>query len=327
MKLLVTGGAGYIGSIVTRALLAAGHQVEVLDDLSTGHRDNVPAQVPFHELSIHDVARVLTPAAEFDGVLHFGAKIAAGESVIKPELYWDTNIRGSLALLEAVRAAGVPKLVFSSTAAVYGDGPGEGLITEQTPPAPTNPYGSSKLAVDLMITAACGASELGAVSLRYFNAAGASLSDAGHLGERHDPETHLIPIALQAAAGDRGEFFLFGDDYDTPDGTCIRDYIHVEDLASAHLLALEHTEPGRHQIFNLGNGSGYSNKQVVDVVREVTGTKLPVTLAPRRDGDAVVVVASSDKARRELGWVPAKPALHDIVADAWAFYQYDKARS
>ena len=327
MKLLVTGGAGYIGSIVTRQLLAAGHQVEILDDLSTGHRDNVPAGVPFHEMSVHDVARVLTPEAGFEGVLHFGAKIAAGESVVKPELYWDTNIRGSLALLEAIRAACVPRLVFSSTAAVYGDGPGEGLITEQTPAAPTNPYGSSKLAVDLMITAACGASDLGAVSLRYFNAAGASLSDAGHLGERHDPETHLIPIALQAAAGDRDEFLLFGDDYDTPDGTCIRDYIHVEDLASAHLLALQHAQPGQHQIFNLGNGNGYSNKQVVDVVREVTGAKLPVTVAPRRDGDAVVVVASSDKARRELGWQPAKADLHDIISDAWTFYQYDKGRS
>jgi len=327
VKLLVTGGAGYIGSIVTRQLLAAGHQVEILDDLSTGHRDNVPAGVPFHEMSVHDVARVLTPEAGFEGVLHFGAKIAAGESVVKPELYWDTNIRGSLALLEAIRAACVPRLVFSSTAAVYGDGPGEGLITEQTPAAPTNPYGSSKLAVDLMITAACGASDLGAVSLRYFNAAGASLSDAGHLGERHDPETHLIPIALQAAAGDRDEFLLFGDDYDTPDGTCIRDYIHVEDLASAHLLALQHAQPGRHQIFNLGNGNGYSNKQVVDVVREVTGAKLPVTVAPRRDGDAVVVVASSDKARRELGWQPAKADLHDIISDAWTFYQYDKGRS
>ncbi|GAA4207093.1 UDP-glucose 4-epimerase GalE [Actinocatenispora rupis] len=332
MKLLVTGGAGYIGSIVTRQLLAAGHQVEILDDLSTGHRDNVPAEVPFHELSIHDVAQVLTPGAGFDGVLHFGAKIAAGESVVKPELYWDVNIRGSLALLEAIRAAGVRRLVFSSTAAVYGDGPGtDELITETTPPAPTNPYGSSKLAVDMMITAATGASDLGAVSLRYFNAAGASVpaegSSAAFLGERHDPETHLIPIALQAAAGDRAEFLLYGDDYDTPDGTCIRDYIHVEDLATAHLLALDSAEAGTHKIYNLGNGNGYSNKQVVEVVREVTGAKLPVTLAPRRDGDAVVVVASAEKARRELGWAPAKPDLAAIIADAWAFYQYDKGRS
>ena len=321
MKLLVTGGAGYIGGIVVRRLLAAGHQVEILDDLSTGHADSLPAGVPFHEMSILDAARVITPEAGFDGVLHFAAKIAAGESVIKPELYWDTNIRGSLALLEAIRAAGVRRLVFSSTAAVYGDGPGtDAPITEDIPTAPTNPYGSTKLSVDMMITAACGASDLGAVSLRYFNAAGAS----GELGERHDPETHLIPIALAAAAGDRDEFLLYGDDYPTPDGTCVRDYIHVEDLATAHLLALDAAEAGAHRIYNLGNGNGYSNKQVIEVVREVTGAKLPVTLAPRREGDAVVVVASSEKARRELGWVPAKPDLHAIVSDAWAFYQLRK---
>jgi len=321
VKLLVTGGAGYIGGIVVRRLLAAGHQVEILDDLSTGHADSLPAGVPFHEMSILDAARVITPEAGFDGVLHFAAKIAAGESVIKPELYWDTNIRGSLALLEAIRAAGVRRLVFSSTAAVYGDGPGtDAPITEDIPTAPTNPYGSTKLSVDMMITAACGASDLGAVSLRYFNAAGAS----GELGERHDPETHLIPIALAAAAGDRDEFLLYGDDYPTPDGTCVRDYIHVEDLATAHLLALDAAEAGAHRIYNLGNGNGYSNKQVIEVVREVTGAKLPVTLAPRREGDAVVVVASSEKARRELGWVPAKPDLHAIVSDAWAFYQLRK---
>jgi UDP-glucose 4-epimerase len=330
VKLLVTGGAGYIGSIVTRQLLAAGHRVEVLDDLSKGFRDNVPDGVVFHQLSIHDVARVLTPDAGFDGVLHFAAKISVEESVSKPDLYWDTNVRGTLDLLDAVRAAGTPRLIFSSTGTVHGNVSGDdptAKITEDAPVGPTNPYSSSKLMIDLMLTGECGASPLGAVSLRYFNAAGASLSDAGHLGERHDPETHLIPIALQAAAGDRDEFFLFGDDYDTPDGTCIRDYIHVEDLATAHLLALEHTEPGQHKIFNLGNGNGYSNKQVIDVVREVTGAKLPVTLAPRRDGDAVVVVASSEKARRELGWVPARADLHAIIADAWTFYQYDKGRS
>ncbi len=331
MKLLVTGGAGYIGSIVSRQLIAAGHQIEILDDLSTGYAENVPAGTPLHRLSVHDVGQVLTREAGFDGVLHFAAKIAAGESVVKPELYWDTNIRGSLALLDAIRAAGVPRLVFSSTAAVYGDGPGDSSITERTETVPTNPYGASKLAVDMMITAACGASDtLGAVSLRYFNAAGASGPagpDTRWLGERHEPETHLIPMALQAAAGDRAEFFLFGDDYDTPDGTCVRDYIHVEDLAAAHLLALDAADGGRHQIFNLGNGRGYSNKQVIDVVREVTGAKLPVTMAPRRDGDTVVVVASADKAHRELGWTPAKPQLRDIIGDAWSFYQAQKGRS
>ena len=314
MKLLVTGGAGYIGGVVTSQLVAAGHQVTVVDDLSTGNADVIPAGVDFHELSIHDVATVLTPEAGFDGVLHFAAKIAAGESVIKPELYWDTNVRGSLALLDAVRAAQVPRLVFSSTAAVYGT-PDVDSIDESTPTRPTNPYGSSKLAVDLMITGEAGAHGLGAVSLRYFNAAGAS----GELGERHDPETHLIPIALDVAAGRREKLMLFGDDYDTPDGTCIRDYIHVEDLALAHQLALEVARPGEHQIFNLGNGTGFSNRQVIDVVREVTGQPVPVEHAPRRDGDAVVVVASSAKAREELGWVPRKPELAAIIADAWAF--------
>ncbi|MGA8117245.1 MAG: UDP-glucose 4-epimerase GalE [Actinocatenispora sp.] len=320
MKLLVTGGAGYIGSIVTRQLLASGHQVEILDDLSTGYADNIPDGVRFHNIPVHDVAQVLTPDAGFDGVLHFAAKIAVGESVEKPGLYWYNNVSGTLALLDAVRAAGTRRLIFSSTGSVYGNVPTSDPIDEDTATAPTNPYSASKLMIDMMLTGEAGASELGAVSLRYFNAAGAS----GNLGERHEPETHLIPIALQAAAGDRAEFFMYGDDYDTPDGTCVRDYIHVEDLAAAHLLALEAATPGQHKIYNLGNGNGYSNKQVVDVVREVTGAKLPVTLAPRRDGDAVVVVASSERARRELGWVPAKPGLHEIISDAWAFYQSRK---
>jgi UDP-glucose 4-epimerase len=319
VKLLVTGGAGYIGGVVTRQLLAAGHHVEVLDDLSTGHADAVPAGTPLHRLDLQDVGRVLTPGAGFDGVLHFAARIAAGESVVRPELYWDTNVRGSLALLDAIRAAGVPRLIFSSTGSLYGTGARDDVsarLSEETPTAPTNPYAASKLAVDLMITGECRAHGLAAASLRYFNAAGAS----GDLGERHDPETHLIPIALAAAAGDRGGFLLYGDDYPTPDGTCVRDYVHVEDLATAHLLALDAATAGRHAIYNLGNGNGYSNRQVVEVVREVTGATLPVTVAPRRDGDAVVVVAASDKAHRELGWTPARPDLHTIVGDAWSFY-------
>jgi UDP-glucose 4-epimerase len=316
VRLLVTGGAGYIGGVVTRQLLAAGHQVEVLDDLSTGHADTVPSGVPLHRLSVHDVAEVLTPG--FDGVLHFAAKIAAGESVVRPELYWHTNVRGSLALLDAMRAAGVPRLIFSSTGSVYGTS--DEPLSEETPTAPTNPYAASKLAVDMMITGEARAHGLAAASLRYFNAAGAS----GDLGERHDPETHLIPIALAAAAGDRDGFLLYGDDYPTPDGTCVRDYVHVEDLATAHLLALDAVTAGRHAIYNLGNGNGYSNREVVEVVRAVTGAELPVTVAPRRDGDAVVVVASSARAHRELGWTPAKPGLATIVGDAWAFYRSRK---
>ncbi|NUS72093.1 MAG: UDP-glucose 4-epimerase GalE [Corynebacteriales bacterium] len=322
MKLLVTGGAGYIGSVVTHALLDAGHTVTVLDDLSTGHIDNVPSQAEFIKGDIANVGSVLTP--EFDGVLHFAARIAAGESVVKPELYWDTNVRGSLALLEAVRHCRTARLVFSSTAAVYGSS--DTAITENTPTGPTNPYGASKLAVDMMITGECGASGLGAVSLRYFNAAGAVTSNNRLLGERHDPETHLIPIAIEAAAGARPALQMFGDDYDTPDGTCVRDYIHVSDLAEAHLLALNAATPGEHKIYNLGTGHGYSNKQVVDVIRAVTGRELPVTMAPRREGDAVTVVAAADKAREELNWKPRKGKLEDIIADAWSFYQNFQAK-
>jgi UDP-glucose 4-epimerase len=314
MKLLVTGGAGYIGGVVTHQLVAAGHQVTVIDDLSTGHADVVPNEVTFHNMSVHDISKVLTPDAGFDGVLHFAAKIAAGESVIHPERFWHNNLLGSIAVLDAVRAAQVPRFVFSSTACVYAEG--DEPLTEDTPTAPPNPYGTTKLAVDHMLTGEAGAHGLGAVSLRYFNAAGAS----GKLGERHDPETHLIPIALEVAAGHRDKLLLFGDDYPTPDGTCVRDYIHVADLAAAHLLALDAAVPGEHKIYNLGNGNGYSNKQVIDTVREVTGRDVPVEVAPRREGDAVVVVASATKVRTELGWVPAKPDLRDIVADAWEFH-------
>ncbi|SHN45485.1 UDP-glucose 4-epimerase GalE [Cryptosporangium aurantiacum] len=321
MKLLVTGGAGYIGSVVTRLLVDAGHDVTVLDDLSTGHADAVPDGVPLHQISVHDVASVLTPDSGFDGVLHFAAKIAAGESVQFPERHFHTNVIGSLALLDAVRAANVPRLVFSSTAAVYGN-PQEVPITEDAVKAPTNPYGWTKLTVDAAIGAECTAHGLGAISLRYFNVAGAYIpADGPALGERHDPETHLIPIALDVAAGKREKLQLFGDDYPTPDGTCIRDYIHVADLAAAHLLALDSIEPGRHRVYNLGNGNGFSNQQVVEVVRAVTGHPVPVEMAARRPGDPAELVASSARAASELGWVPARPDLHSIVGDAWTFYR------
>jgi UDP-glucose 4-epimerase len=319
VKLLVTGGAGYIGSVVTRLLLDAGHEVVVLDDLSTGHAVAVQPDATLVQARIHDVAEVLTPDAGFDGVLHFAGLIAAGESMVKPEIYWDNNVVGSLALLDAMRAAGVRRLVFSSTAAVYGN-PTELPITERATTAPTNTYGSTKLAFDMAIASEATAHDLAAVSLRYFNVAGALIGEDGTaIGERHDPETHLIPIALQVAAGRREKLQVFGDDYPTPDGTCIRDYIHVADLAQAHLLALRAAEPGRHKVYNLGSGNGFSNRQLVDVVREVTGHPVPVEMAARREGDPVSLVASSDRARAELGWVPAKPALRDMVADAWAF--------
>ncbi|MEW2385137.1 UDP-glucose 4-epimerase GalE [Micromonospora sp. NPDC047707] len=319
MKLLVTGGAGFIGSVVTRMLLDAGHEVVVLDDLRTGHRVALAPEATHVDVALHDVARVLTPDAGFDGVLHFAALIAAGESMAKPELYWHNNVIGSLALIDAVRTAGVPKLVFSSTAAVYGN-PTELPIPETAVTAPTNTYGATKLTVDMALTSEAAGHGLAAVSLRYFNVAGAHLDGDVALGERHDPETHLIPIALDVAAGRREKLQLFGDDYPTVDGTCVRDYIHVADLARAHLLALDRAVPGQHRIYNLGNGNGFTNRQVVEVVREVTGHPVPVEVAPRREGDPAELVAASDLARAELGWVPAKPTLHDMVHDAWAFY-------
>ena len=324
MKLLVTGGAGYIGGVVTNALLEAGHQVTVLDDLSTGFAETVPDSVEFHRLPVHQAGQVLTPDAGFDGVLHFAAKIEVAESVARPDRYWDVNVGGTMALLAAARAAGVARLIFSSTGSMYDPAsvvplPGGGFskLAEDAVIRPKNPYAATKLAVDLMLAGECEAFGLGAASLRYFNASGA----VGKLGERHTPESHLIPIVLDVAAGRRGELMLYGDDYPTPDGTCIRDYIHVADLATAHLLALDAIKPGSHQIYNLGNGDGYSNRQVIDAVREVTGRPVPVKLAPRRPGDAAATVAASDKARRELGWRPARPNLHDIIADAWSFHQ------
>ncbi|TDC81438.1 UDP-glucose 4-epimerase GalE [Micromonospora sp. KC606] len=320
MKLLVTGGAGFIGSVVTRMLLDNGHDVTILDDLRTGHREALAPDATHVDLPVHEAARVLTPEAGFDGVLHFAALIAAGESMARPELYWHANTVSSIALIDAVRAARVPRLVFSSTAAVYGN-PTELPIPETAAKAPTNTYGATKLAVDMALTSEAVAHNLAAVSLRYFNVAGAYLHGDVAIGERHDPETHLIPIALQVAAGRREKLQLFGDDYPTVDGTCVRDYIHVEDLARAHLLALTAATAGQHRIYNLGNGAGFTNRQVADVVREVTGHPVPVEVAPRREGDPAELVASSALARAELGWTPQKPTLHDMVADAWAFYR------
>jgi len=316
VKVLVTGGAGYIGSVVTHDLVDAGHEVVVVDDLSAGFAFNVPASVEFHQLPVHEIGRVLTPGAGFDAVLHFAGRIEVAESVARPDLYWNINVAGSMAVLDAIRAAGTPRMIFSSTGSMY-DAADTGKLTEEAPVRPRNPYAATKLAVDLMLAGESGAFGLGAASLRYFNAAGA----VGPLGERHNPESHLIPIVLQVAGGQREELMLYGDDYPTPDGTCVRDYIHVADLSAAHLLALDAIQPGRYEIYNLGNGDGYSNNQVVEAAREVTGRPVPVKVAPRRPGDAAVTVASSDKARRELGWRPVRPDLREIIADAWAFHQ------
>jgi UDP-glucose 4-epimerase len=320
VKLLVTGGAGYVGSVTSRLLLDAGHEVVVLDSLVTGFREAVAADATFVEKDIEDAADVLTADAGFDAVLHFAGLIAAGESMVKPELYWHDNVVKSLALLDAVRAARVPRFIFSSTAAVYGN-PLELPIPETAVKAPTNTYGATKLTFDHALTSETFAHRLAAVSLRYFNVAGAYIRDGHEIGERHDPETHLIPIALQVAAGKREKLQLFGDDYPTVDGTNVRDYIHVEDLARAHLLALGAATAGEHKIYNLGNGNGFSNKQVVEAAREVTGAELPVEVAPRRDGDPATLVASSAKARDELGWVPQKNTLQAMIGDAWTFYR------
>jgi UDP-glucose 4-epimerase len=317
VRLLVTGGAGYIGSVVTLHLLRAGHRVTVLDDLSTGHADAVPDGATFVPGDLAERAgAVLADGDAYDGVLHFAAKALVGESVEHPERYWRTNVAGTLALLDAMRVNAVPRLVFSSTAATYGE-PEEVPIPETAPPRPTNPYGASKLAVDMMITSEARAHGLGAVSLRYFNVAGAS----GGRGERHSPETHIVPIALQVVAGQRPVFAVNGTDYPTPDGTCIRDYVHVDDLADAHLLALDGAAAGEHRIYNLGNGAGFSVLDVIEAVRRVTNHPLPTEVGPRRPGDPAVLVASSARIREELGWTPRKPTVDEMVADAWTFEQ------
>jgi UDP-glucose 4-epimerase len=329
MRLLVTGGAGYIGSVVAAQLLEAGHEVVVLDDLSTGHADAVPPGATFVRGTIREAAADVL-AGGIDAVLHFAAKSLVGESVAKPGLYWSNNLGGTLALLAAMRAAGVRSIVFSSTAAVYGE-PERTPVEETDLARPTSPYGECKLAVDVALTEYARLDGLAAVSLRYFNVAGAYQAAGGRwLGERHSPETHLIPNVLQiaravgapdqAAAGTAREVQIFGDDYPTPDGTCIRDYIHVADLARAHLLALDGTTAGTHQIYNLGHGTGFSVREVLTVCREVTGVDIPSRLTARRAGDPAVLVASSARIHRDLGWKPDMD-LRAMVSDAWAAVQ------
>ncbi|MFF7232802.1 UDP-glucose 4-epimerase GalE [Streptomyces sioyaensis] len=314
-KYLVTGGAGYVGSVVAAHLLQAGHEVTVLDDLSTGHRDGIPAGARFVEGRIQDAAQWLDPS--YDAVLHFAAFSQVGESVTDPEKYWRNNVGGTMDLLAAMRDAGVRTLVFSSTAATYGE-PASTPITESAETAPTSPYGASKLAVDHMISGEAAAHGLAAVSLRYFNVAGAY----GSCGERHDPESHLIPLVLQVARGKREAISVYGEDYPTPDGTCVRDYIHVADLAEAHLLALDAASAGEHLICNLGNGNGFSVREVIETVRKVTGHPVPEIAAPRRAGDPAVLVASAQTAIDRLGWRPSRADLAGIVADAWQFAQH-----
>jgi UDP-glucose 4-epimerase len=318
MELLVTGGAGYVGGVVAATLIDAGHHVTVLDDLSTGHADGVPAGARFVQASLADVGDTLAQRP-YDAVLHFAAKSLVGESMSAPDKYWHANVGGTLGLLDAMRAHDVRTIVFSSSAATYGE-PESVPIREDAPTRPTNPYGATKLAVDLALTSYAGAYGLAAVSLRYFNVAGALITGSARHGERHATETHLIPLALQAVAGTRPPLAVFGDDYPTPDGTCIRDYIHVLDLADAHARALDAANPGTHQILNLGLGRGYSVREVLDTVHKVTGQPVPHSVQGRRAGDPAVLIASGDAARDRLGWSPTR-TLDQMVADAWTFLQ------
>ena len=314
MKLLVTGGAGYIGGVVAAKLVEAGHEVTVLDDLSTGHADAVPDGATFLHGTLRDGAKAAL-GGDTDAVLHFAAKSLVGESVQYPGMYWSANLGGSLALLDAMREAGTGKIVFSSSASVYGE-PERTPVTEDAPTRPTSPYGASKLAVDTTLAEYARLYGFGAVSLRYFNVAGAYQPQAGGwLGERHAPETHLIPNVL-GQGGDQLSVRINGLDYPTPDGTTVRDYIHVADLADAHLLALGACAAGRHRVYNLGNGAGFSVREVIDMCREVTGREIATEEGPRRAGDPAVLVASSDLIRAELGWRATRD-LRDMVADAW----------
>jgi UDP-glucose 4-epimerase len=315
MKIVVCGGAGYIGSVASVQLVEAGHDVIVLDTLQFGHEDAIPEGARFIRAGIAEFENALAGESNIDAVLHFAALIAAGESMQDPESYWQNNTVDSLQLLAALRRMGIPKLIFSSTAATYGD-PTELPITEEAVTKPTNTYGMTKLAADMAITSYCTAYGMAATSLRYFNVAGAYKD----FGERHPAETHIIPLAFEALARNK-PFSIFGDDYPTADGTCVRDYIHVSDLARAHLLALDKLEAGKHGIYNLGNGNGFSNREVIAAVEAVTGQKLSVQIAPRRAGDPATLIASSAKAESVLGWRPEKPGLHEIVRDAWVFYQ------
>lgn len=318
MKLLVTGGAGYIGGVVVAKLIEAGHAVTVLDDLSTGYADAVHPAATFIRGSLRGDAKAALDG-DTDAVLHFAARSLVGESVANPAKYWSNNLGGTLALLDAMRETGTRKIVFSSTAAVYGE-PETTPIAETAPTRPGNPYGASKLAVDTTLAEYARMHGFGAVSLRYFNVAGAYRAETGDwFGERHDPETHLIPNVL--GAGEAGRSVqIYGVDYPTPDGTSVRDYIHVSDLADAHLLALGAAEAGRHRVYNLGNGAGFSVREVIEVCREVTGREIEAADGPRRAGDPAVLVASAERIAAELGW-HASRGLRDMVADAWRFVQ------
>jgi UDP-glucose 4-epimerase len=315
MKILVTGGAGYIGSVVSEHLIDAGHEVVVVDNLSTGHRDALDERAVFHRGDLLDesfLASVMDE--EIEAVCHFAAFSQVGESVENPIKYYRNNVGGAVSLVAAMRQRKIRYFLFSSTAAVYGE-PDDIPIRENAPLRPVNPYGNTKLAVERLLEDCAAAWGLQAMSLRYFNAAGAS----ERCGEDHRPETHLIPLVLDAAMGRRDELIVFGNDYPTPDGTCVRDYIHVNDLARAHLLGLDALVAGNTGALNLGNGTGFSVLEVIDAVRRITGLEVPYRIGERRHGDPAVLVASSERAEKELGWKREHAGIDRIIADAYAW--------
>jgi UDP-glucose 4-epimerase len=316
MHILLTGGAGFIGSTVTSELINQGHQVVVLDSLEKGHLAAIHKEAKFiqGDLSSDRVLKRAFDLGPFDSVMHFAAYIEAGESMRSPGRFLRNNTGNTLRLIEAAADNKVPKFIFSSTAAVYGD-PEYTPIDETHPTRPTSAYGLAKLLADQALDWVSRLQGMTCISLRYFNASGAG----PQFGEDHRPETHLIPLLFETALGQRPVFSLFGLDYPTPDGTCIRDYIHIIDLAQAHVLALESELPGARHIFNLGNGRGYSNQEVISAVERVTGRAIPWSAKPRRPGDPAVLIASSQKIREQLGWIPSHPDLEDIIRDAWVW--------
>lgn len=318
--ILVIGGAGYIGSHMVFDLLRAGYPVVVLDNLSRGHRELVPGgEFVEGDMGNPEDLRKLFAQYPVKAVMHFAAHSLVGESVEQPLVYYRNNVANTVTLLEEMATAGIRHFIFSSTAAVYGE-PVKTPIAEDHPCAPTNPYGATKLAVERLLADVSQANDMTCSILRYFNAAGADKS--GKLGERHQPETHLIPLVLQVATGERASISIFGDDYPTPDGTCLRDYVHVSDLTQAHLLALEHLlSGGGNTTYNLGNSSGYSVKQIIETAREITGHAIPAQTEARRAGDPAVLIADSDRIRQELGWQPAYEDVGEIIRTAWAWHR------
>lgn len=320
MSILVLGGAGYIGSHAVDQLINQGYEVVVVDNLLTGHKEAIHKKAVFYEGDVRDAAflRSVFEKETIEGVIHFAASSLVGESVEKPLKYFNNNVYGMQVLLEVMHEFGVNKIVFSSTAATYGE-PKQSPITEELPTNPKNPYGESKLMMEKMMKWCDQAYGMKYVALRYFNVAGAK-SDAS-IGEDHTPETHLVPIILQVALGQRKELKIFGDDYPTPDGTCIRDYVHVEDLIAAHILALEYLKKGNESnFFNLGSNNGYSVKEMLAAAREVTGKEIPAVIAPRRAGDPSTLVASSEKAKSILGWQPKYNDVKKIIETAWNWH-------